>query len=117
MSSEQPTIKTLQKKVLNIFKVFEKQNPHPTTELKYTNNYELLVAVILSAQCTDKRVNQITPGLFKAYPNFESLAQATPSQVFQYIKSCSYPNVKSKNLVEMARVITEKYNGKIPSDI
>ncbi|GIV29390.1 MAG: endonuclease III [Bacteroidia bacterium] len=110
-------IKDLQEKVIRIFKIFEKDNPHPTTELHYRNNYELLVAVILSAQCTDKRVNQITPALFDAFPDFQSLANATPDQVFQLIKSCSYPNSKAKNLVAMAKIIMEKYHGKIPKDL
>lgn len=110
-------IKTLREKLIQIFKIFEKQNPNPATELQYKNNYELLVAVILSAQCTDKRVNQITPALFQAFPNFQSLANATISEVYQYIKTCSYPNSKSKNLVAMAKTVVEKYNGQIPKDI
>lgn len=110
-------IKTLQKKVKLIFKEFIKIDPHPTTELNYRNEYELLVAVILSAQCTDKRVNQITPLLFREFPDFQSLANTTPDKVFQLIKSCSYPNNKSKNLVAMAKTIVEQYNGQIPQNI
>ncbi len=110
-------IKKLREKTECIFKIFRKINPHPTTELNYRNPYELLVAVILSAQCTDKRVNQITPALFDAYPDFESLSQASPDKVFQLIKSCSYPNSKSKNLVAMAQTIVKEYHGKIPDDI
>jgi endonuclease-3 len=110
-------IKDLQEKVIRIFKIFEKDNPHPTTELHYRNDYELLVAVILSAQCTDKRVNQITPALFDTFPDFQSLANATPDQVFQLIKSCSYPNSKSKNLVAMAKSIVEKHHGQIPKNL
>jgi len=111
------SIKQRQEKAKKIFEIFEKQFPNPTTELHYRNEYELLVAVILSAQCTDKRVNQITPHLFEAFPNFTALAKATPEQVYQYIKSCSYPNSKSKNLVAMAKTIVNKYSGKIPQDI
>lgn len=117
MTFTKTKIKALQKKAELIFKEFIKINPHPTTELNYRNNYELLVAVILSAQCTDKRVNQITPLLFKTYPDFNSLAKTSPDKVFQIIKSCSYPNNKSKNLVAMAKTIVEQYNGHIPQDI
>lgn len=117
MTFTKTEIKALQKKAELIFKEFIKINPHPTTELNYRNNYELLVAVILSAQCTDKRVNQITPLLFKTYPDFNSLAKTSPDKVFQIIKSCSYPNNKSKNLVAMAKTIVEQYNGHIPQDI
>lgn len=110
-------LKSLQDKAVKILEIFKQINPHPTTELQYNNHYELLVAVILSAQCTDKRVNQITPGLFKAYPDFTSLAKATPQKVYELIKSCSYPNNKAKNLVAMAKTIVEKHNGKIPENI
>lgn len=110
-------LKSLQDKAVKILEIFKQINPHPTTELQYNNHYELLVAVILSAQCTDKRVNQITPGLFKAYPDFSSLAKATPQKVYELIKSCSYPNNKAKNLVAMAKTIVEKHNGKIPENI
>lgn len=117
MNLTKEEIKARKEKAKKIFPIFEKINPHPTTELNYRNEYELLVAVILSAQCTDKRVNQITPALFKAYPDFQSLASTTPEKVYELIKSCSYPNNKSKNLVAMAKTIVEKYNGTIPQDI
>lgn len=110
-------LKSLQDKAVKILEIFKQINPHPTTELQYNNHYELLVAVILSAQCTDKRVNQITPGLFNAYPDFTSLAKATPQKVYELIKSCSYPNNKARNLVAMAKTIVEKHNGKIPENI
>lgn len=110
-------IKKLKLKVEQIFREFKKANPNPTTELQYKNHYELLVAVILSAQCTDKRVNKITPALFKTYPDFQSLAKAKVEDVFELIKSCSYPNNKSKNLVAMANMIINQYHGQIPSDI
>ena len=90
--------------------------PDAETELKYADAYSLLVAVILSAQCTDKRVNQITPPLLAAFPDARALSEATPEEVFQYIKSCSYPNSKSRNLVGMAKVLTSDFNGIVPSD-
>lgn len=87
------------------------------TELNYSNPYELLIAVILSAQCTDKRVNKITPALFEAFPSYEVLAVASPDEVFQYIKTCSYPNNKAKHLVGMAKVLQEEFGGVVPSEI
>lgn len=87
------------------------------TELNYSNPYELLIAVILSAQCTDKRVNKITPALFEAFPSYEVLAVASPEEVFQYIKTCSYPNNKAKHLVGMAKVLQEEFGGVVPSEI
>ncbi len=87
------------------------------TELHYKNNYQLLVAVILSAQCTDKRVNMITPALFEAFPVPEVMAASTPEVVYEYIKSCSYPNNKAKNLVGMAKKLVSEFNSEVPSDI
>lgn len=87
------------------------------TELHYKNNYQLLVAVILSAQCTDKRVNMITPALFEAFPVPEVMAVSTPEAVYEYIKSCSYPNNKAKNLVGMAKKLVSEFNSEVPSDI
>jgi len=84
------------------------------TELNYKNDYELLIAIILSAQCTDKRVNIITPELFKKYPTIDSLANANLDDVKEIIKSCSFYNNKAKNIIEMAKIIKEKYNSKIP---
>jgi endonuclease III len=95
---------------------FLKAEPEPETELEYTDPFELLVAVILSAQCTDKRVNMITPALMEAYPDAESLSRAKPSDVYEYIKSCTYPNNKSKHLVGMAKMVVEKFKGEIPDD-
>ncbi|MFW5835599.1 MAG: endonuclease III [bacterium] len=102
------------KKILDYF--MEKQ-PAPETELLYASPYELIVAVILSAQCTDKRVNMITPGLFLKYPDAYALAKADPEEVFEFIKSCSYPNNKSKHLVGMAKVLTGEFGGKVPADV
>ena len=90
--------------------------PDSTTELHYRNLYELLVAVMLSAQCTDKRVNLITPALFEKYPDIPSLANADLDDVKELIKSCSFFNNKAKNLIKMARMVMEKYGGKIPLD-
>lgn len=84
------------------------------TELHYTNEYELLVAVILSAQCTDKRVNMITPPLFEAYPTVEAMAKASADDIFEYIRSVSYPNNKARNLALAARMIVNEYGDKVP---
>ena len=86
------------------------------TELHYKDLYELLVAVMLSAQCTDKRVNMITPALFKRYPSIEDLARADVEEVKELIKTCSFFNNKAKNLVAMAKMVVENYGGKIPED-
>ena len=91
--------------------------PSPQTELHYDTPFHLLLAVILSAQCTDKRVNIVTPPLFEAFPTPESMAAATPEDVFPYIKSVSYPNNKAKTLVGAARTLVERFNGEMPSDI
>lgn len=88
--------------------------PIAESELHFENEYQLLVAVMLSAQCTDKRVNMVTPALFAAYPTIEALSLATNDEVLSYIKSVSYPNSKATHLVEMAKRVAEVYNGKIP---
>ena len=90
--------------------------PEPETELTYERPYELIVAVILSAQCTDKRVNLITPAFFRKFPGPEQLAEASQEAVFEMIKSCSYPNNKAKHLLGMARVLVEEFNNQIPKD-
>ena len=108
------TVKERYKKVLEWF---EQAMPIAETELHYSNPFQLLVAVILSAQCTDKRVNMITPALFEAYPTPQALAAATTDEIFQYIKSCSYPNNKSKSLSGMAKKLVEEFGGEVPSDI
>lgn len=96
---------------------FSTNKPDAKTELNFTNPYELLVAVILSAQCTDKRINQITPALFQRFPEPQSLAAATSEEVFEYIRSVSYPNNKAKHLVGMAKILVDKFNGVVPSSI
>lgn len=100
-----------------IIERFAATMPSPQTELHYDNPYQLLVAVILSAQCTDKRVNMITPALFEAFPTPAALAAATQEQVYELIKSCSYPNNKAKSLLGMARKLVEEYHGEVPDDI
>jgi endonuclease III len=99
-----------------ILDYFQKNQPEVSTELDYTDPYELIVAVILSAQCTDKRVNMITPSFFRRFPSAEVLAQATTEEIFEYIKSCSYPNNKSKNLLGMAKMLTGEFGGVLPED-
>ena len=91
--------------------------PVAESELHYKDPYQLLIAVILSAQCTDKRVNQITPALFEAFPTPEVLAATTSEVVFEYIRSESYPNNKSKHLVGMAQKLMSEFNGNVPSDV
>lgn len=100
-------------KILNYFR---QNQPDAETELVYASPYELLVAVILSAQCTDKRVNTITPLFFKKFPNPDILAIASPDEVYECIKSCSYPNNKAKNLVGMASVLIKDFNGVVPDN-
>lgn len=91
--------------------------PSPQTELHYANPFQLLCAVILSAQCTDKRVNLITPALFEAFPTPAALAAARPEEVFELIRSCSYPNNKTKSLLGMARRLVDEFGGEVPSDM
>jgi endonuclease-3 len=96
---------------------FSKHQPDAVTELHYANPFQLLIAVILSAQCTDKRINQVTPALFERFNTPESLAASTSDEVFTYIRSVSYPNNKAKHLVGMAKMLVEVFNGEVPSDI
>ena len=96
---------------------FREKMPVVTTELDFGSTFQLLVAVVLSAQCTDKRINQVTPDLFAHYPDARSMAQAEEEEVFEWIRSVSYPNAKAKHLVEMARVLMEKFDGEVPSTL
>ncbi|MCX6305740.1 MAG: endonuclease III [Bacteroidetes bacterium] len=96
---------------------FLENHPVAETELTYTAPYELVVAVILSAQCTDKRVNIITPPFFSMFPDVNSLAAADPVSVFELIRSCSYPNNKTRSLIGMAKTLVEQYGGILPSDV
>lgn len=96
---------------------FRENRPVAETELHYGNPFELLVAVILSAQCTDKRVNLVTPPLLKAFPTPEAMAASTPEAVYEYIRSVSYPNNKSRHLVNMARMLVERYDSQVPDTL
>ncbi|MDE5421168.1 endonuclease III [Ancylomarina sp. DW003] len=96
---------------------FQENMPIAETELHYTNPYELLVAVILSAQCTDKRVNMMTPALFEKYPTAFDLSHATQEDIFNFIRSCSYPNNKAKHLLGMAKMLVEEFKEEVPDDI
>jgi endonuclease-3 len=96
---------------------FLEHRPKAETELVYSEPYELIVAVILSAQCTDKRVNMITPAFFKKFPDANSLSVAGQEDVFELIKSCSYPNNKAKNLIGMAKSLVQDFSGILPSDV
>ncbi len=98
-------------------KYFSTHSPDAQTELNYSNPYELLVAVILSAQCTDKRINQVTPKLFERFPDAPSLAASTTDEVFTYIRSVSYPNNKAKHLVGMAKKLLEEFQGEVPEKV
>ncbi len=97
-----------------ILAYFRKEMPITTTELQFTTAFELIVATLLSAQCTDKRINQVTPELFAAYPTPLAMSQAEVYEVFEYIRSVSYPNTKAKHLVEMAKMLVEQFNGEVP---
>lgn len=100
-----------------VLKYFEKNVPVAETELYYQNPFELLVAVILSAQCTDKRVNLTTPSLFKDYPTAEAMAEASSETIFRYIRSISYPNNKAKHLVNMSKMLIHDFKGEVPSEV
>ena len=99
--------------VLNYFRSIHDE---VTTELEYNTVFQLLVAVVLSAQCTDKRVNQVTPELFAHYPDARSMAEAEEFEIYEYVKSVSYPNAKARHLVELARMLVSDYGGEVPSD-
>jgi endonuclease-3 len=106
--------KATKKEIAQIKELFLKNYPDSVTELEYANIYELLISVMLSAQCTDKRVNIITPALFKAYPDPVTLANADLDEVKSYINTCSFFNNKAKNLIKMAQSVIENYNNEIP---
>ena len=100
-----------------VIEYFKQERPIAETELNYHTPFELLVAVILSAQCTDKRVNMLTPALIERFPTAYEMAQASVEEVFEYIKSCSYPNNKAKHLVGMSKMLVEEFNEIVPDDI
>ena len=105
---------TRQERFKAIIEYFERTMPIAETELHYTTPFELLVAVVLSAQCTDKRVNMVTPALFMEYPTAERMAKASVEEIFEYIRSISYPNNKAKHLVGLAEKLVHDYGGEVP---
>lgn len=107
------TKKELYTRVLSYFREL---HPEVTTELEFGSVFQLLVAVVLSAQCTDKRVNQVTPELFAHYPDARAMAEADESEIYEYVKSVSYPNAKARHLVELARMLVSEYGGEVPND-
>ena len=100
-----------------ILNYFRQEMPEVQTELEFGSIFQLLVAVVLSAQCTDKRINQVTPALFRQYPDAQAMAKAEVDEVLEYIKSVSYPNAKAAHLVQMARMLVERHHGEVPSDM
>lgn len=108
---------TLKDRYSAILDYFRNNVPIAESELHFSSDFELLVSVILSAQCTDKRVNLVTPALFKKYPDIKALSKASAEDIYPFIKSVSYPNNKAKNLAAMARKVVEDFDGKIPSDV
>lgn len=108
---------TVKERYSRVIEWFQASMPVAETELHYENPYQLLVAVILSAQCTDKRINMITPALFEAYPTPQAMSEASVEEIFEYIKSVSYPNNKSRNLLGMARTLVESFGGEVPADL
>lgn len=108
---------TIQERYDSVIAWFKENMPVAESELNYRNPFELLVAVILSAQCTDKRVNMTTPALFEAFPTPEAMAAATQDEIYTLIKSISYPNNKARNLLGMARMLCDEFGGEVPDDL
>lgn len=108
---------TLEERYARVLGLFEENMPVAETELRFENPFQLLVAVILSAQCTDKRVNMVTPALFEAFPTPQSMARASADEIFPFVRSVSYPNNKSRSLAGMARKLVEDFGGEVPSDM
>lgn len=106
---------TIKERYAGVLQAFREKMPVAETELNYDSPFHLLVAVILSAQCTDRRVNLITPALFEAYPHPRDMARATEEEIFHYIRSCSYPNNKARSLAGMARMLVEEFDSEVPS--
>ena len=100
-----------------ILDYFRERQPVVTTELEFGSAFQLLCATLLSAQCTDKRINQVTPALFARYPDAQAMSQAEPEEVLEYVSSVSYPNSKAKHLVEMSRMLVNDFGGEVPSDM
>jgi endonuclease-3 len=107
---------TLRERYKRTIEYFSVNMPVAETELVYEDPFELIVAVILSAQCTDKRVNLITPALMKRFPDARSMSEAEPAEILEFIRSCSYPNNKAKHLSAMSKMLVKEFGGKIPSD-
>ena len=108
---------TKKERYAGVLDYFRQQMPEVTTELEFGSVFQLLVAVVLSAQCTDKRINQVTPELFRRFPDAASMANAEAGEVLDYISSVSYPNAKAQHLVDLARQLVERYGGEVPSDM
>jgi endonuclease-3 len=108
---------TRKERYKEVLAYFEKQMPEVTTELEFGNVFQLLVAVVLSAQCTDKRINQVTPELFRRYPNAQAMAESDVDEIYEYIKSVSYPNAKAKHLIDLSRKLVENHGGEVPMDM
>ena len=108
---------TKKERYQRILDYFREHQPVVTTELEFGSAFQLLCATLLSAQCTDKRINQVTPALFARYPDARAMAQAEPEDVFEYVRSVSYPNSKAKHLVEMSRMLVSDFGGEVPSDM
>lgn len=99
-----------------VLSYFRELHPEVTTELEFGSVFQLLVAVVLSAQCTDKRVNQVTPELFAHYPDARAMAEADEAEIYEYVKSVSYPNAKARHLVELSHMLVNEYGGEVPND-
>ena len=108
---------TIKERYEGILEYFNEAQPNPETELQHHNPFQLLVAVMLSAQCTDKRVNIVTPPLFEAYPTPQAMAAASVEDILDYVKSVSYPNSKAAHLHQMAQKLVEEYNGQVPDNM
>ena len=105
---------TIKERYEGVLEYFQREQPNPETELQYCDPFQLLVAVMLSAQCTDKRVNMVTPALFAAYPTPQAMAAASTEEILHYIKSVSYPNSKAAHLQQMARRLVDEFDGQVP---
>ena len=108
---------TVKERYQGVISVFKESMPEPKTELVYDTPFHLLLAVILSAQCTDKRINMVTPALFERYPEPAHLAAATEEEVYEYIRSVTFPNNKTRSLIKAARMLVDDFGGEMPSDI
>lgn len=108
---------TIKERYAGVISIFEEVMPDPKTELHYDTPFHLLLAVILSAQCTDKRINMVTPSLFERFPEPADLASSTEEEVYEYIKSVTFPNNKTRHLIKAARLLVEEFGGEMPTDI